>query len=193
MSLSERRERLEKRRAAFVVKRVHEFLRNLTPENVQEIVSLWTQREINRKEGVNIFEPVALLTAFGSTRRADYVDGGDAWKEYDSLHELEMIQQDAAALFAVAQVWIKRLNIQGSHTVIAQAEDARRMCQILGLDFLVLFQEARRAIPQPKSWPACSEPDPPAVSVEPIGDDSQSLEESKAAEFEEDDVLAEAI
>jgi len=45
-----------------------------------------------------------LLTAFGSTKRADHVDGGDAWKEYDSLRESEPIQADAAALFAVAQV-----------------------------------------------------------------------------------------
>ena len=68
-----------------------------------------------------------FLVAFGSTKRADYVDGGDAWKEYDSLRETEPNHEAAAAMLAVAQVWIKRLNIQGSHTVAAQAEDARKI------------------------------------------------------------------
>jgi len=170
-TLAERRARLQKRRDAFVVKHVHEYLRTLTPEKALEIVSPWTQRRINREAGANVFDPVALLKAFGSTKRADYVDGGDAWKEYDSLRESEPDHEAAAAFLAVAQVWIKRLNIQGGHTVTAQAEDARRMCQILGVDFLALFTEARRAIPQPKSWAEHEEPDPPPVSTEPIDDD----------------------
>lgn len=184
MTLSERRERLQKRRDAFIVKHVHEFLRNLTPEKTLEIVSPWTQRRINKEAGANMFDPVALSTAFGNTKRADYVDGGDAWKEYDSLRESEPNHEAAAALLAVAQVWIKRLNIQSGHTVAAQAEDARRMCGILGVDFLALFAEARRAIPQPKSWAEPEEPDPPAMSAEPIDDDSQPEDEPSVAEFE---------
>jgi len=170
LTMDERRARLQKRRDAFVVKHVHEFLRNLTPGKALEIVSPKTQRRINCEAGATVFDPVALLTAFGSTKRADFVDGGEAWKEYDSLRESEPDREAAAALLAVVQVWIKRLNIQGGHTVTAQAEDARRMCQILGVDFLAIFAEARRAIPQPKSWPACSEPDPPTISTEPIDD-----------------------
>lgn len=182
LTLAERRARLQKRRDAFVVKHVHEFLRNLTPEKALEIVSPWTQRRINREAGATVFAPVALLTAFGSTKRADYVDGGDAWKQYDSIRETEPNHEAAAALLAVVQVWIKRLTIQGGHTVSAQAEDARRMCQILGIDFLALFTEARRAIPQPKSWPDPEEPDPPAISTEPIhGDDGQADEAETAA------------
>ena len=99
-----------------------------------------------------MFDPIALMTAFGSIKRADYVDGGEAWKEYDSLRESETTQEAAAALLAVVQVWIKRLNIQGGHTVTGQATDARRMCQILGLDFAAIEAEAVKAIPQPKSW-----------------------------------------
>jgi len=191
LTMDERRVRLQKRRDAFVVKHVHEFLRNLTPEKALEIVSPWTQRRINREAGASMFDPVALLTAFGSTKRADYVDGGEAWKEYDALRESEPNHEGAAALLAVVQVWIKRLNIQGGHTVTAQAEDARRMCQILGVDFLALFTEARRAIPQPKSWADPEEPDPPAMSAEPIDDDSQPEEEPSAAEFDEGDVMTE--
>ncbi len=96
----------------------------------------------------------------------------------------------AAALLAVARVWIKRLNIQGGRTVTAQAEDARRMCRILGVDFMAIFAEARRAIPQPKSRPACSEPDPPTVSTDPIDNDSQVDEEPNAAGYDEDAVAA---
>jgi len=181
LTMAERRARLQKRRDAFVVKHIHEFLRNLTPERVLEIVSPGTRRRINREAGANVFDPVALLTAFGSTKRADYVDGGEAWKEYDSLRESEPNHEAAAALLAVAQVWIKRLNIQGGHTVTAQAADARRMCQILGLDFAAIEAEAIKAIPQPKSWagldedaaapfdessPASEDPEPGAVSNE---------------------------
>ena len=134
-----------------------------------------------------------LLTAFGSTKRADYVDGGEAWKEYDSLRESEPNHEAAAALLAVVQVWIKRLNIQGGHTVSAQAEDARRMCQILGVDFLALFTEARTAIPQPKSWASLEEPDPPAISTEPPdGDDSPAGEQPIATEHDNCEVAAAA-
>lgn len=183
LTLTERRARLQKRRDAFVVKHVHETLRNLTKKKALEIVSPWTQRRLNCEAGAAVFDAVALLTAFGSTKRADFVDGGEAWREYDSLRESELTQKDAVALLAVVQVWIKRLNIQGGHTVTAQAEDARRMCQILGLDFLALFTEARRAIPQPKSWAEHEEPDPPAMSAEPNDDDSQAEEEPSAADF----------
>ncbi len=183
LTMAERRARLQKRRDAFVVKHVHEFLRNLTPEKAIEIVSPWTQRRINGEAGATVFDPVALLTAFGSTKRADYVDGGDAWKEYDSLCRSEPNQEAAASLLAVAQVWIKRLNIQGGHTVTAQAEDARRMCRILGVDFLALFTEARRAIPQPKSWADHEEPDPPAISTEPLDGDEREADEVETAAY----------
>lgn len=185
LTLTERRERLQKRRDAFVVKHVREFVCNLTPEKAMEIVSPWTQRRTNGEAGATVFDAVALLTAFGSTKRADYVDGGEAWKEYDSLRESEMNREAAAALLAVAQVWIKRLNIQGSHTVGVQAEDARRMCQILGADFLAIFTEARRAIPQPKSWADHDEPDPPVVSSEPIHDDGRQTDETETAAYAE--------
>jgi len=185
LTMDERRARLQKRRDAYVVKNVERILRDLTHEKALEIVSPWTQRRNKSKNGTNDFDPVALLTAFGSTKRADFVDGGEAWKEYDSLRESETNHEAAAALLAVAQVWIKRLNIQGAHTVAAQAEDARRMCQILGVDFLAMFTEARIAIPQPKSWAEHEEPDPPAVSTEPIdGDDAQANDQSIATEFE---------
>jgi ParB/RepB/Spo0J family partition protein len=152
LTMAERRARLQKRRDAFAVKHVHEFLRNLTSEKALDIVSPGTQRRINREAGTTVFDAVALLTAFGSTKRADFVDSGEAWKEYDSLRESETTQEAAAALLAVVQVWIKRLNIQGGHTVTAQAADARRMCQLLGLDFAAIEAEAVKAIPQPKSW-----------------------------------------
>jgi len=194
LTLAERRARLQKRRDAFVVKHVHEFLRNLTPEKALEIVSPGSQRRINREAGAKVFDPVALLTAFGSTKRADFVDGGEAWKEYDSLRESETTQEAAAALLAVAQVWIKRLNIQGSHTVTAQAADARRMCQILGLDFPAIGAEAVRAIPQPKSWAGLDEEGtPPTSETSACSDESNPTASSTAFQETESAAYAEAV
>jgi hypothetical protein len=164
LTLAERRARLQKRRCTFVVRHVHEFLRNLTPEQAVEIVSTWNQQRIDREAGENVFDPVALLTAFGSTKRADYVDDGEAWKEYDALRVADPLHEAAAALIAVAQVWIKRLNVQGSHTVIAQAADARRICEIIGLDFAAIEAEAVKAIPKPKSWSDLAEDGTPLNS-----------------------------
>ena len=65
------------------------------------------------------------------------------------------------------------------------------MCQILGVDFLALFTEARRTISQPKSWAEYEEPDPPAVSTEPIDDgDSRFDEEPIATEHDEAEIVA---
>lgn len=194
LTMAERRARLQKRRDAFVVKHVHEFLRHLTLERAKEIVSPWTQRRINREAGVNLFDPMALLTAFGSTKRADYVDGGEAWKEYELLRESEPIHETAAAILAVAQVWIKRLNIQGGHTVTAQAADARRMCQILELDFLAIAAEAVKAIPQPKSWAALADESPSPASEQPdAADDSASDSVSETSDEGETAACAEAV
>jgi len=192
LTMPERRARLQKRRDAFVVKHVHEFLRNLTPEKALEIVSPCTQRRMSREAGAPVFHPVALLTAFGSTKRADFVDGGEVWKEYDALRDAEPGQQAATALLSVAQVWLRRLNIQGSHTVTAQADDARRMCRILGLDFTAIVAEAIKAIPQPKSWsglkdeaaPVSCATSPPPGEPGPTAGSTASGQE-KSAEFAE--------
>jgi hypothetical protein len=151
-----------------------------------EIVSPWTQRGINREAGATVFIPVAMLTAFGSTKRADYVDGGEAWKEYDSLRESELNHEAAAALIAVVQVWIKRLNIQGGHTVTAQAADACRMCQILGPDLAAIEAEAVRAIPQPKSWTGLDEQRTPTTSEKAV---SSRFELVGASDHEMEDLL----
>lgn len=152
MTLAERRERLAKRRAAMAVKKVESFLRELTPEKSREIVSPWTQRRNNKAKGTVVFDATALLSVFGTTRRADFIDEGEAWKAYDSLRETEPIDHAAAALLAVAEVWIKRLAMQNNEHALQQAIDAKRMCEILGLDFAAMEEEAKVAIPQPKSW-----------------------------------------
>jgi ParB/RepB/Spo0J family partition protein len=194
LTMAERRARLQKRRDAFVVKHVHEFLRNFTLEKALEIVSPKTQRRINREAGATVFDPVALLTAFGSTKRADFVDGGDAWKEYDSLRESETNHEAAAALLAVVQVWIKRLNIQGGHTVTAQAADARRMCQLLGLDFAAIEAEAVRTIPQPKSWVGLDqEGTPPTSETSACSDESDPTASSTALQEAQSATYAEAV
>jgi ParB/RepB/Spo0J family partition protein len=161
LNLDERRERLQRRRDAFVVRHVHEFLRNLTSTQANEIVSSWTQHKLGNETAYVL---TALLNAFGTTKRADYVDRGEGWEEYDRLVLADVTQQGVAALMAVAQVWMRRLNLQGGHMVHAQTEDAKRMCPFLGLDFVSIQEEAGRAIPQPKSWPSEPETASPQAS-----------------------------
>jgi len=107
-------------------------------------------------------------------RRADYPDGAGAWKAYDSPRESEPVEQAAAALLAVAEVWLKRLSMHNNEHALAQAEDARRMCEILGVDYAALEDEASKAIPEPKYWmSACNDasttdlPDPEAADMKP--------------------------
>lgn len=171
LSLDERRERLLRRRDAYVVRHIHEFLRNLTPTQATEIVATWTQLKLG-SETHSVSTP--LLAAFGTTKRADFVDRGEGWEEYDRLTSVDVTQQGVAALMAVAQVWMRRLNLQGGDLVHAQAEDAKRMCPFLGLDFLSLQEEARKAIPKPKSW----SPEPEASVPQPSDAASADLEHS---------------
>ncbi len=158
MTLAERRERFQKRRDAHTVKQVETFLRDLTPEKAREIVAPWSQRRASRAKGTQVFDAVSVLAIFGTAHRADLFDSGDAWKAYDALRESEAGEQAAAALLAIAPVWVRRLDMQTNERASAQAEDARRMCEILGVDFEALQEEARKTIPEPKSWASLSEP-----------------------------------
>ncbi|MBI1827239.1 MAG: ParB/RepB/Spo0J family partition protein [Planctomycetes bacterium] len=174
MTLIERRARLQKRRDAYVVKHVQTYLRELTPEKAQEIVSPWIQRRNNKAEGTVVFDLVALLVTFGAMHRADFLDNGEAWTQYDSLRNSASGEPAAAALFAVAQVWIKRLNAITNEQAPAQATDAKRMCEILGVDYATIEADAKNAIPEPKSWASLRDdasttdrPHPETADMEP--------------------------
>lgn len=165
MTPAERRARLQKRRAAFVVNKVQTILRELTPEKAREIVAPWTQRRNNRAKGAVVFDSAALLASFGTMRRADYVHDSEAWKAYDALREAPPQELAAASLLAVAEVWVKRLTMPNNEHAPIQALDAKRMCEILGVEFAVLEAEAKTAIPHPKAWAS----DPESADVaEPV-------------------------
>lgn len=42
--------------------------------------------------------------------------------------------------------------MQNNECALRQASDARRICEILGLDFDAIANDATKAIPEPKSW-----------------------------------------
>ena len=159
MTLSERRARLQKRREAFVVNKVQTVLRELTPEKAREAIAPSFKKRTGKAKITPMFDAAASLTAFGTLRRADFVDDGETWKAYDTLRESSPDEQAAAALLAVGEVWVKRLTMQNNEHATAQAHDAQRICEILGVDYTALQAEAKTAIPQPKSWGSLPEND----------------------------------
>jgi ParB/RepB/Spo0J family partition protein len=147
----ERRERLQRRRDAFVVNRVKTFLAELTPESAKKSVTAAEAK--GKKPGpARKFDALALLVTFGTAHKADFCEGEDVWTEYKKLSAVKVNQKETDALMAVVPVWARRLNAPNNDRIAAQAEDAHRMCEILGIDFEELQDEAVKAIPEPKPW-----------------------------------------
>jgi hypothetical protein len=62
-----------------------------------------------------------------------------------------------AALYEVRQVWARRLGVSDTHHVTEQAADARKVCELLGIDDPAIETEAAQDIPTPKSWELLTE------------------------------------
>lgn len=148
LTAGERRERLQRRRDAFVVNRVKTLIQELTPETSSKGVPFTKSKDKKLSE----FDALAILLTFGTSHKADFCDGDEVWTEYKKMCSAKPNQKDAAALLAVAQVWAKRLNAPNNDRIGAQAKDALRMCEVLGVDYAALQNEAVKAIPEPKSW-----------------------------------------
>ena len=152
LTLAERQARLQKRRDAFLVTKVRESLQAVTHESlVATVAKIRTRADT----AARTFDPLALVLAFGTSTRADYVQHhDDPWKRYEGLHDRTADLPVIAALREVAQVWTRRLSGSDKHHVTEQAADAKRVCELLGLDAVGIEIEAKRVIPTPKSWEA---------------------------------------
>jgi len=152
LSMAEKRARLQKRRDAFVVQKVGETLRGMTPERLTDTVAAMANRT---DTAAKRFNPLALVLAFGTSSRADRDHDDGAWKRYEELLAPPSRSKDlplVTALHEVVQVWSRRLGGSDTHHVTEQAADARRICELLGLDAKALDAEAAQAVPTPKSW-----------------------------------------
>lgn len=162
LSMAEKRARLQKRRDAFVVQKVGETLRGLTPERLTTTVAAMATRT---DSAAKRFNPLALVLAFGTSSRADRDHDDGAWKRYEELLTRSKDLPLVAALHEVVQVWSRRLGGSDTHHVTEQAADARRICELLGLDAKALDAEAAQAVPTPKSWEGTGNETSPAKTA----------------------------
>lgn len=171
LSLAERKARLQKRRDAFLVQKVGEALRALTPEALTHTAAtIATRTDAAAKR----FNPLALVLAFGTSTRADREHDDGPWKRYEELLNRSNDLPIVAALHEVTQVWTRRLGGSDPHHVTEQAADARKVCELLGIDVPAIETEAATAIPTPKSWASLAESPPSAAqSQAPAANQSQ--------------------
>lgn len=157
LTLTERQARLQKRRDAFLVNKVGQSLRALTPESLTTTAAtIATRTDATAKR----FNPLALVLAFGTSTRADREHDDGPWKRYEELLDRSTDLPIVAALHEVTQIWSRRLGGSDTHHVTEQAADARKVCELLGIDASAIDSEAAQAIPTPKSWASLTERSP---------------------------------
>ncbi|MFN0133114.1 MAG: ParB/RepB/Spo0J family partition protein [Phycisphaerales bacterium] len=154
LSLADRKARLQKRRDAFLVNKVGESLRALTPEALTTTAATLAART---DAAAKRFNPLALVLAFGTSTRADREHDDGPWKRYEELLARSKDLPIVVALHEVTQVWSRRLGGSDTHHVTEQAADARKVCELLGIDAPAIETEAATAIPTPKNWASLAE------------------------------------
>lgn len=181
LSMVERKARLKKRRDAFLVNKVGESLRGLTPEVLTKTAATMATRT---DAAAKRFDPLALVLAFGTSTRADREHDDGPWKRYEELLDRSTNLPVVAALHEVSQVWSRRLGGSDTHHVIEQAADARKVCELLGIDASAIDSEAATAIPTPKSWASLTERSPTeteAQAAAPTPSRKPTVRSAKAA------------
>ncbi len=151
MPLEERKARLQKRRDAFLVSKVLDSIRALTPETLTTTIAELSKRS---DEAAKHFNPLALVLAFGTSTRANRDHGDEPWTRYEQLRLRKGSLPVTTALHEVVQVWASRLGGSHTHHITEQAADARRICAILGIDAAAIETDAAVEIPTPASWAA---------------------------------------
>jgi hypothetical protein len=166
MTLDERKQRLARRRASHVVQSFVEELRKLTLTMCESIArGLFDRQDATAKR----FNPLALLLAFGTPTTADRNDGHEVWATYKALVTEGKDQLFADALYALVKVWIRRLARWHPSTVLEVAEDAWRICLVLGWNWNEFLAQTKAAIPTPKAWADQVEPDADTTPLDEIG------------------------
>lgn len=170
LTLDDRRAAHQRRRQAFVVKQVETRLRKLTLDGVTQALAERRKQTAANGEPIDV---VALVLAFGSSIRPESGAFGSPWEQFEKLRETDAEARAATAVHAVLPVWIRRLVIQDRHQIGSQAGEARRMCELLGIDYAATEAEAVRTLPQPKSWGPVDDPGltaPPTAEPDQVGD-----------------------
>jgi ParB/RepB/Spo0J family partition protein len=149
-TMAERRAGLQRRRQAFVVKRVEGILKGLSDDDLGKIA-----RRVESEERPKDQTPVdwlALLLAFGTSTREDRHSDTDAWPTYDRLRSRPATVRAIKALRELIPIWARRLSGTDGSIAASQAADGKRMCELLGIDIAAIEREAAVSIPEPKSW-----------------------------------------
>lgn len=165
LSLVERKARLQKRRDAFLVLKVGESLRTMTPESLATAAASMSTRT---DPAAKRFNPLALVLAFGTAGRADREHDGRSWERYERLLAGSPDKAVMHALGEVCLIWARRLGGSDTHHVTEQAADARKICELLGINATAIEAEAARMIPVPKSWRGLAENDEGSVETPPF-------------------------
>jgi ParB/RepB/Spo0J family partition protein len=154
LTIKERRERLKRRREVLVVRKVEGFLRKLTPADLAKTVANIEKRT---DSSARAFDVQSLVLAFGTVTRADSVANGSGWTEYDRSREKSSELRDAEGLHQVVQIWQRRIAHTDGTSASAHLADARRMCEILGIDLESFAAAAQQEIPEPAAWARLSD------------------------------------
>lgn len=149
LTLAERRERLQKRRDAYFVRRVEKELREFTPAKAAVAAGRFISE--SRCCGPAI-DALALVLSFGTSTRADRESGVDTWALYERQASAPLEACIAKTLEELVPVWTRRISGVDGHSATLKAADARRVCALLGMDAAAIDAEAITEIRVPKSW-----------------------------------------
>lgn len=156
LKLADRRERLQKRRDAYFVRRVETELREFSPAKAAVAAARLIAE--SRCHGP-ASDALALVLSFGTSTRADRESGVDTWTLYERQASTPLEECITKALEELVPVWTRRISGVDGHTAAPKAADARRVCAMLGIDAAAIEAEASSEIPEPKGWGSLKEGD----------------------------------
>lgn len=170
-SLAERRKVLDARRKALAVKELHELL----GDDQYKVCPI---RDLPMM--------LALARTLGLDLRADVKDwwklaDRDDWKQIDQL-----MHQDPAGDESLDDLWrmvrphlMNRVFYQGLATIDRQFAEAKKVAELLCIDFDLIYSEAIEAIPEPAGWANLKADGTPKVS-KPVAKKKKPRRENQA-------------
>lgn len=168
MSLKEKREALERRRQAWVVDHWKERLAELIKGKTPITLSLdWRESLLD------------LVAVFGQHHKQDLQEKAE-WKKLDKVALNGDAEQEI--LRSLLIVWQGRLNHYQVGDVGRFDDEAAAQAEVLGFDLNPLVDQAREAIPEPKSWgkqSAVSDQQSAKAQGEPAGSSRRSSNAGK--------------
>jgi ParB/RepB/Spo0J family partition protein len=158
LTMPERRERLQRRRDAFLVRKVESHLREFDVAKARDAARRLLAESVT--DGAR-FDALSLVLTFGTSTRADRESGTDSWTLYEQHAATSLEDKVTKAIEELVPVWTRRIAGVDGHSATPKASDARRVCALLGIDAVAIDAEAVQELPDPKAWAAMTEPEPP--------------------------------